>query len=263
MLVVVGRWASRGHGRAHHHSPGVRRRRPSRGGWPSTPPKPPKPADPSRDPQRNGHVGPRRIWTGSSISPERERLWPLWVLLASTGLRRGRPLGLKWSDLNGGTLAVSLTLGVVAHKPVWGEPKTAAGRRTVALDDATIKVLRAHRAGQLEERLAIGPGYRDQDLMFCDPTGEPLHPESVSMVFGRRVARHRLPASACTACVTRGPRWRSARRAPPSGSAAAGALDLFRSRWARTRMCRRGWTRTPPRKSPGFSWGVRNDRPED
>ncbi len=77
-------------------------------------------------------------------------------LLATTGMRRGEVLGLRWSDLrfDDGELDVRRTLGSVDNELVVTEPKTASGRRTVSLDASAVLVLRQHRADQLRERLA-------------------------------------------------------------------------------------------------------------
>ncbi len=56
-----------------------------------------------------------------------------------------------------------------------------------------MEVLRAQKAAQVTERLALGPGYRDHGLVFAKLTGEPLHPERVSREFDRRVQRWSLP----------------------------------------------------------------------
>jgi integrase len=74
-----------------------------------------------------------------------------------------------------------------------GTPKTARSRRTVALDPGTVAVLRGHRASQAAERLQVGAGWRDHDLVFTKVDGEPLHPERVSREFDRRVERWELP----------------------------------------------------------------------
>ena len=39
--------------------------------------------------------------------------------------------------------------------------------------------LRQHRPQQLEERLALGPAYEDNDLVFSTPLGAPLHPNTL------------------------------------------------------------------------------------
>ena len=83
---------------------------------------------------------------------------------ATTGLRRGEVLGLSWGslDLDNATLSVTRTLvdldgdQPVWTQPVWSDPKTVRGRRNIALDPATVAVLRTVRTQQLQERLFVG-----------------------------------------------------------------------------------------------------------
>lgn len=108
-------------------------------------------------------------------------------------MRRGEALGLRWSDVDfeAGTLRITRTLITtdVQRKGspgmAWGTPKTAKGRRTVALDPATVTALRTHRTRQREERLAMGADYEDQDLVVCHSDGTPIHPKSISYQFGK------------------------------------------------------------------------------
>jgi integrase len=124
-----------------------------------------------------------------------DRYYALWLLLATTGLRRGEALGLRWSDLDldSAVLSVSQTVIAVDHEQVIGTPKTAAGARAVELDSTTISALREHRRNQLEERLLMGAGFTDRGFVFCLPGGRPYHPERVSTEFDRRVAKWALP----------------------------------------------------------------------
>jgi len=127
---------------------------------------------------------------------EADRDHPLWRLIASTGMRRGEALGLRWADvdLNAGTVNVTRTVIIVDHVIQFGDPKTAAGARTIALDDRTVAALRAHRARRASERLALGHGQGSADeLMFAGPEGDWMDPESISHRFDRRAARYRLP----------------------------------------------------------------------
>lgn len=73
------------------------------------------------------------------------------------------------------------------------EPKTPRARRTVALDALTVKILKEHRKSQLEQRLAAGAAYRDNDLVFCETDGSPIHPQVASDRFDRIVERSGLP----------------------------------------------------------------------
>jgi len=68
---------------------------------------------------------------------------------------------------------------------VFEPPKTAAGRRGVALDGDTVILLRRHRARQAEHILSLGGAYRDQDLVFANDIGDPTDPDSVSHAFAR------------------------------------------------------------------------------
>jgi integrase len=124
-----------------------------------------------------------------------DRLYALWALYLTTGLRRGEALGLRWGDveLDAGRLAVRRTLIAVDGKPAWSEPKTERSRRVVALDVETVAVLRVHRTRQLEERLALGTGYRDNGLVYATVAGHELHPDNVTNAFDRHVKAAGLP----------------------------------------------------------------------
>jgi len=100
----------------------------------------------------------------------------LFVLALTTGMRQGELLGLRWRDVDWTTrrVAVHHTL-VRLHGRWWlGEPKTAKSERSIDLTDPTIDVLRSHRARQAERMLALGHALTDDDLIFCDASGEPL-----------------------------------------------------------------------------------------
>jgi hypothetical protein len=45
----------------------------------------------------------------------------------------------------------------------------------------------------LEQRLLVGAGFVDQDYVFCEPDGRPLHPERVYQAFKRRVRKRQVP----------------------------------------------------------------------
>ncbi|MBW3578521.1 MAG: site-specific integrase [Actinobacteria bacterium] len=126
-----------------------------------------------------------------------DRLYALWYLIATTGLRRGEALGLRWSDLDldGGRLRVAQTVTVADKRPVWStDGKTGSAERTIALDTSTVAVLRGHRKGQLAERLAEGLSARpDRGLVFCWEDGRPIHPDRASTWFLRHCRALGLP----------------------------------------------------------------------
>ena len=53
--------------------------------------------------------------------------------------------------------------------------------------------LRAHRARQAEEKLAVGSRYQDFDLVFTRPDGTAFHPERFSSWFRQHVRAAGLP----------------------------------------------------------------------
>lgn len=122
-----------------------------------------------------------------------DRLSALYVLAATTGLRRGELLGLRWIDLEQSRLSVRQTLVSVAYKAQFSEPKTKRSRRTIALDPATLAALKTHRANQNAERLAWGPAWSDTGLAFTRENGEAIHPQSLSDAFEAHVKRLGLP----------------------------------------------------------------------
>ncbi|MEY2591518.1 MAG: hypothetical protein QOJ67_3502 [Acidimicrobiaceae bacterium] len=126
---------------------------------------------------------------------EDDRLHPLWVLIATTGMRRGEALGLRWSDidLEAGRARVVQTLVQIGSLVSIGEPKTSSGRRPMSLDRGTIAVLKAHRHRMRQERLLVGADFNDLGLVFHQPDGSWLRPDAVSNAFLRRVARYGLP----------------------------------------------------------------------
>jgi integrase len=143
------------------------------------------PAD-AADPPKAGEVSrPESItWTAEQLSSFLEdtrssRHWTAYLLLATTGLRRAEALGLRWSDLDldAGRASIRQTVIAVKHTAMLGTPTTAKGRRTVTLDAGTVAGLREHRKRQAAERLLMGAGWTDSDLLFCHVDGTMLHPE--------------------------------------------------------------------------------------
>jgi integrase len=120
-----------------------------------------------------------------------DRNGPAYRLLATTGMRRGEALGLRWSDvdLDAARVTINRSLSVVDSELVWSSPKTSRSRRSVSLDPDTTASLRAQRRRQLEERVAAGDAWDDADLVFCDPLGGPLHPDRFTRAFGSAARR--------------------------------------------------------------------------
>ena len=139
-------------------------------------------------------------WTAAEVrafldARREDRLYALWTTLATTGLRRGEALGLRWRDvdLDAGRASIVQQVTSVDCRIVVGEVKTRAGRRAVALDPETVAILKRWKARQGEERLAWGPDYQDSGLVFTREDGQVLHPDLIRRMFDRHVKAAGLP----------------------------------------------------------------------
>ena len=85
-----------------------------------------------------------------------DRLFAMWVMLITTGMRRGEVAGLAWDDLDfeRGVLSVRRAVISARNGTHVAEPKTRRTRRSVPLDPLTLDALRAPRRAQLAERPA-------------------------------------------------------------------------------------------------------------
>ena len=71
----------------------------------------------------------------------------------------------------------------------FGEPKSQAGRRPIALPEPLVALLRSHRKAQAAERLRSGSSWEENDLVFCQPNGRPLDPDGHSKAWKKFLAR--------------------------------------------------------------------------
>ncbi len=156
-------------------------------------------ADLAKPPGRASSKEPA-TWTAEELRAflefvREDRVYALYHLVGTTGLRRGEALGVRWRDLDldGARLSVSQTVVSVDYAVLCSEPKTQAARRSVALDPDTVRVLREQRKQQVEERLALGGYSDDRDLVFCNIDGGPLHPSNLSKRFDRLVKGAGVP----------------------------------------------------------------------
>lgn len=113
-------------------------------------------------------------------------------VLTATGARRGEVCGLRWSDIkfDEASMAIRRSVATVAGGTVEKDTKTHAARR-IALDEATIAVLRHHRR-RMEERATVALTELDPKAFVFTESADgarPLHPDSITGAFRRLCKR--------------------------------------------------------------------------
>ncbi|GAB1694297.1 tyrosine-type recombinase/integrase [Krasilnikovia sp. M28-CT-15] len=141
-----------------------------------------------------------KTWTAEELNAwlkvaTKDRDAALWVLVATTGMRRSELAGadVELLDLAAARLTVEDTRVVVDGKAEESDGKTASGRRTIALDPLTVSYLRRHLAMLADEKREFGTMYRDHGKLFCHPDGRPIHPDTITRRFNRLVDRAEVP----------------------------------------------------------------------
>jgi integrase len=141
---------------------------------------------------------------------------PWWLaafthVTAALGARRGEVLALRWPDIDpAGRVTIARSLSQTSKTEVdkHGEVRKFAvlefkGTKqecphTVSITEETMAVLEAHRQQQMEFRKQYGTAY-DPDgynLIFANPDGSPLKPDSVSSTGSRLCRKMQMPRGA-------------------------------------------------------------------
>jgi integrase len=146
---------------------------------------------------------PRRH-TGTALTPAQLKLlieaasgcWCLPAFLelsAATGARRGEVLALRWSDIEGDAVLITRSLSQTRAGLAFKETKNRK-TRPVVLPESAIAALKIHRATQNAYREQFRTAYKsDLDLIFAEPNGTPLRPDSISSSVSALFKRLKIP----------------------------------------------------------------------
>ena len=105
-------------------------------------------------------------------------------LMLASGMRRGECLGLEWGCVNFNKRSLTVEKSYSSDGILKG-PKTAAGVRTLSIDDDTIEHLRRwketqHRTLHLLEREGLPVGQTDETPVCCGRTGTFCEPHGLA-----------------------------------------------------------------------------------
>ena len=131
-----------------------------------------------------------------------DRLSHAWEL-ALSGLRRGEIAGLRWSDvdLDAKTLSIVNNRVDAGGTAVENDPKRSSSRRTLPLPDRLVSVLRAAKARQARERLALGAEMA-RDYVVSNEVGLAVLTRRCYPGTGRRPSRQ--PVCGTSSCMRPG-----------------------------------------------------------
>ncbi len=106
-----------------------------------------------------------------------------------TGCCRREVLGLRWEDMDFMGCRLHICNSVLHSSDIGvyqSTPKTKTSVRWVAVPPETIKLLREWKNYQAKEATHLGDYYRNNDdLLFTQDDGSPMHPDSVTTYLDR------------------------------------------------------------------------------
>jgi integrase len=114
-------------------------------------------------------------------------------LCAATGARRGEVLALRWSDIRDGGILITRSLTQTKAGVQFKDTKTDDSVRPISLPPSAIHALARHRRRQEEFRQQFGADYAGGGLIFANPDGTPVKPDSVSASVSALCRRLKMP----------------------------------------------------------------------
>ena len=114
--------------------------------------------------------------------------YPIFYLALYTGMRRSEILALRWNDVDllGCQVSVSRSVHCLRDRSIaFRQPKSAKGRRMIALSPSTAIMLREYKARQDAQRKALSAKLEESDLLFARPNGSPMLPDTISQAWAK------------------------------------------------------------------------------
>ncbi|MDO9063129.1 MAG: site-specific integrase [Microbacterium sp.] len=129
--------------------------------------------------------------TRARLGGIQSRNFPMLAFIAATAVRKGEALALKWDDIDfdAGTVTIRGTLSRVGSALIVTSPKTRNSRRVLAPAEGVMRLLRAHRTTQLEDRMRAGNLWQETGHVFTTVTGRPVDPSAALRAF-KTAAKH-------------------------------------------------------------------------
>jgi integrase len=117
-----------------------------------------------------------------------DRLYALFLLELTTGLRRGELLGIPRDQFDPTKAKIDI-IQTLKRKKLEGEekselifstPKTKKSKRVIPLLPEVVKEIKRFQAMQRQEKMFFGPRYQDSGLLFTSEVGTPIEPRNLN-----------------------------------------------------------------------------------
>lgn len=147
--------------------------------------------------------GAHRTWNAEQMSrfldtAREDRFYALWVLAATTGMRRSELCGLRRDtaalDLTAAKVRMTSTRVIAAGTVSQGSDKSPGSRRSMSMDSFTVAVLQEALERLTVEIDTAGADYQDHGVLFCWQDGRPINPDTVTERFNTLVDQAGVPA---------------------------------------------------------------------
>ena len=124
----------------------------------------------------------KTVWTNEELarflSVNRDnRLYPLFLLAITTGMRRGEMLALTWPDINFDTGVITVNKSITVDRII-KDTKSKSSHRKISAPDFVINILREHRLEQMQWYLAAGIR-PDNNAVFTTSKGTYFRPDNI------------------------------------------------------------------------------------
>lgn len=126
------------------------------------------------------------IWTDEEFArflkfAQSSRFYPIYILLITTGMRRGEILALEWTDIDFETNTLSITKSLNAERII-KKAKTPTSVRNLIIPDFVADILKEYRTQQ--KKWFMASGIRpEHNAIFTASNGAYLFPRNVLRTF--------------------------------------------------------------------------------
>ncbi|GAB2318910.1 site-specific integrase [Alkalibacterium sp. s-m-22] len=124
------------------------------------------------------------------------RWFPMFRLLAFSGMRKGEALALTWQDFNFETNTVTIDKTLARGKDnslIVQSTKTTAGERTISLDPITIDIIKEWRKTQRLDYLKLGMNTNTPDqVVFTTLDNEYIQHANLTSFMNKIIEKHEL-----------------------------------------------------------------------